>query len=190
MILSQEIQALLDIAPGIQDPFFIVDGKAEAGSLADAQNQACRGGATLINAARLLQDMMKAPDVKGADARTLVFSATMSPGLVQIWVHWAEVLTSGVRFHMNHVASRSLDEPDQVVQCRIIIHNILEWGVNTRRPALSLFHDQLNQHQRRQTKKEVQEYQETKERGKRKRKTNSEAPKSQSSKTSLLGGNG
>jgi len=159
VIFSQAIQALLGITPGMHHPFLIIEGKSEEGSMAEAQNQACRGGAVLVNAARLLRAHIKEPDIEGVDKRTFVFSAAMSPGLMQIYVHFAEVMPNakGVRFHMNRVASRALDESEQVVQLCAIVHNILEWGCNTRRPMLTTLLDKLTTFQRGQTAKDIQE---------------------------------
>lgn len=165
--LSPHLQALLGVAPGVQHPFFIVEGKSEQGSVADAQNQARRGGASLVHTTRSLLAHLGEPDVEGLDMRTFIFSATMSPDIMEIWVHWAEVIPTGVRFHMNQVASRALAEEEQVVQLRKILHNILDWGVNKRRPQLQLLHQIISSFQKAQTRREIEE---TKAKANKKRK--------------------
>ena len=158
---------LLGVAPGVQHPFFIVEGKSEQGSVADAQNQARRGGASLVHTTRSLLTHIGEPDVEGLDMRIFILSATMSPDIMEIWVHWAEVIPTGVRFHMNQVASRALAEEEQVVQLRKILHNILDWGVNKRRPQPQLLHQNISSFQKAQTRREIEE---TKAKAKEKRK--------------------
>ena len=156
--ISAETSALLKVVPGLLHPFFIIEGKADNGELAHAQNQACRGGATLVNAARILLEKIGEPDVKGVDERTFIFSATMTPGLMEIWVHWAEVMEeSGTIFHMNRLVSRALNNDDHVVKLRKELHNIINWGCNTRRPELAQLHGKLHEHQRRETREMVQQ---------------------------------
>ena len=82
--LSPHLQALLGVAPGVQHPFFIVEGKSEQGSVADAQNQARRGGASLVHTTRSLLAYIGESDVEGLDTRTFIFSATMSPNIMEI----------------------------------------------------------------------------------------------------------
>lgn len=80
----------MEVAHGQNHSFFIIEGKSNKGSHTDAENQARRGGATLVNAARILYDRISMEDVTGADERTFVFSATVTPEFMAIWVHWAE----------------------------------------------------------------------------------------------------
>lgn len=51
---SQRIRAILGVVPYISHPFLIIEGKSNRGSTADAENQALRGGSTLVRARRLL----------------------------------------------------------------------------------------------------------------------------------------
>lgn len=149
VIVSPKTTALLEIAVGLHSPFLIVEGKSDNGSMAEAENQACRGGATLVNASRELLKMIGDVEAPGADNRTFVFSCTMSPKLVQVWVHWAEINDKqDCDFHMNLVASKSLDDEDSLVQSRRILHNILDWGCVSRSIQLQDFYEKLYRYER------------------------------------------
>ena len=156
VMISPELHAILGIAPGVIHPFLIIEGKADRGQLAEAQNQACRGGATLVNAARLFLERIGVTDVDGADERTVVFSATMSPAIMEISIHWAEISTDGVRYHMNELVTRVFREDDHLVDLRRMLHNIINWGCNTRRKDLDTFHRKLHEFQIQETLKELE----------------------------------
>ncbi|KAL8826726.1 MAG: hypothetical protein Q9191_003622 [Dirinaria sp. TL-2023a] len=89
--ISADTQRIREIVPLMFDCMFLIEGKSDSGEAAHSENQACRGGAALVNAARQLRDRIGDLDVEGADTRTFVFSGTMSPDTFQIWVHWADV---------------------------------------------------------------------------------------------------
>lgn len=150
IIVSAETRVLLEIAPLMQDTFFFVEGKGIRGSGAEAENQARRGGATLVNAKRHLHALMQDVETKdSADERTFVFSATMSPQVMDIWVHWAEVTKQdGVIFHMNRLISKSLYDDGGIPQLRIALNNILEWGCNSRNSELQDFYNRLYMHEK------------------------------------------
>ncbi|KAL8917568.1 MAG: hypothetical protein Q9208_007851 [Pyrenodesmia sp. 3 TL-2023] len=129
-----EIAVWLEVMRGIHHPFFLIEGKSYQGNLLDAQNEACRGGATLVSAARRMMATLGRPDMVGPDTRTFVFSATLSPGLMDIWVHWADVpsLNSLPLYHMNKLMSKAIDDEENFGQLRKVLHNILDWGCGPR----------------------------------------------------------
>lgn len=144
--LSRELNALLEVAPGLIHPFFIIEGKAGKGDLAQAQNQAARGGATIVRAFRML--LAEVDDSRdkfyGPDRATVAFSATVSPEVIEIWIHWADVVVNEpVTYHMNRVTGKYLHDSHQVVESRRMLHNILDWGCNTRYQSLEQFHQAL-----------------------------------------------
>lgn len=55
------------------DPALVIEGKGARGEDSEAVNQACRAGAALVNAGRLLRERIGDPDVEGADDRTFVW---------------------------------------------------------------------------------------------------------------------
>lgn len=152
--IPQHILDLLWIAPGIHHPFLILEGKSHAGSSATAENQARRGGATLVKASRALWailngDISTLPDLSNQEAegladkdneeaypidpdlKSFVFSITISPTNFSIWVHWYDM--GNHRYHMNLVESWSLQNSKGPAQIRRAWHNIIEFGVWTRR---------------------------------------------------------
>ncbi|KAL9137571.1 MAG: hypothetical protein Q9175_001225 [Cornicularia normoerica] len=161
IIISAETRLLLEVAPLMQDTFFFVEGKGDRGSGAEAENQARRGGATLVNAKRSLYALMGDVETKGsADIRTFVFSATMGPRVMEIWVHWAEItLEDSIVFHMNRLKSKSLydDECDSIPQLRMALNNIIEWGCNSRNTDLQIFHDRLCMHEKAKLEEKLNE---------------------------------
>ena len=82
--ISKDTQCIQDIVPLILDCMFFIEGKSDRGEAAEAENQACRSGAALVNASRMLRERINEPDVKGADSRTFLYSATMSPKIMEI----------------------------------------------------------------------------------------------------------
>ena len=131
--MPENTRALLGICPGMENPFLIVEGKPDSGSAAEAQNQARRGGATLVNAARMLRATVEElPDIEGPDERSFVFSFTMSPMGAEFWVHWYQGPAEKQVFHMNRIASHSLYGYDNIDGIRQKLHNVIEWGAITR----------------------------------------------------------
>ncbi|KAL9629851.1 MAG: hypothetical protein Q9164_006692, partial [Protoblastenia rupestris] len=158
VMLSPETRTILEISPALYHPFLLIEGKAERGSMAEAQNQACRGGATVVNAERILREKTGQLVRQGVDETTAIFSATIAPGLMEIWVHWAEIIgKDDILLHMNRLASKALNDEEHVVSLRRILHNILQWGCTTRRADLNTFHEKLNEHQKAENEQQREE---------------------------------
>ena len=153
VVIDTDVATIMEVAPGQNNSFFVIEGKSNKGSHTDAENQARRDGATLINAARMLYDRIGATDVLGADDRTFVYSATMTPEFMAIWVHWAEVTKEGTLFHMNRLTQKLLSEAEALIELRTIFHNILEWGCIGRFAQLEKFYEDLHIWQRGETAK-------------------------------------
>lgn len=161
VMLAQEVRELLRVANGVYHAFLLIEGKADRGELAHAHNQAARGGATLVKAFRSLFERLGEPDVDGVDERTVVFSAAINNTILEIWLHWADVIVPGgpkeVNYHSNKLVTRALGEEDQLVDTRRMLHNILNWGCNTRKADLLDLHERLYAHQQQETQKQLQE---------------------------------
>ena len=142
---SDETENIRQISPGIHDPILLIEGKSDKGSAVEAENQACRGGAALVNAARLLRARIGEKDVKGADDRTFVFSGTLCPNSMEIWVHWAEVFdTEPPVYHMNSLEVGHLKADKFLSTFRGFFHNILDWGCIARyNNELKPFYDRI-----------------------------------------------
>lgn len=170
LILSNEIAYLTQVAPGMDHAFFIIEGKSNQGIVGEAENQARRGGATLVNAGRELLGLTldKADLVaEGADIRTFVFSATMTSQCMDIYVHWAEVIhtpqdqaqtrtqaqtptSTHTLFHMTFLKGFHLRVKENLPQLRAILHNILEWGCSDRLTELQALRRNLYDYQRKE----------------------------------------
>ena len=146
---TQHTNPLLAIVPKMHNAFLLVEGKSEKGEMSQAENQACRGGATLVNAARTLLAELGRKDVVGPDYDTYVYSVTMDAKVMDVWVNWAQVNEDGVaRFHMNMIASKSLTDDGALPYLRRTLHNILDWGCIERSEMLKERYDMLYAHEK------------------------------------------
>ena len=146
-----EISALLDVVNGMLFTFFIIEVKGSAGNIAEAENQACRSGATLINAHRQLvarTRLLREKEPPGPDEDTFVFSCSLGPLTMDIWLHWAEVGEHETLFHMNRLGAHHLADPDQLSLLRQKLHNIFDWASLSRLPALELIMPKLVESER------------------------------------------
>ena len=74
-VLDINIREAIGICPAMDHPFMIIEGKSNMGDLGQAENQARRGGAVLVNAHRALRNTAEQSTNKaGADIHTIVFS--------------------------------------------------------------------------------------------------------------------
>lgn len=82
-------------------------------------------------------------DVVGPDSRTYIYSVTQDAKIMEIYVHWAEVGTGPVRYHMNRICSKSLNDDSALEILRRALHNILDWGLVDRYEDLKQRYDML-----------------------------------------------
>ena len=151
--LDPEIRTLIEACPGLSHPFFLIEGKSNKGSKFDAMLQARRGGASLVNAMRQLLAKIGEPHIteNGVDDRNFVYSATLSPGLIDFWVHWAELKSGIAIFHMNRISSFALNNEQQIPEVRKILHNIMTWGLDLKARRLIELHEKIYIWQRKET---------------------------------------
>ncbi|KAL9041536.1 MAG: hypothetical protein Q9214_004077 [Letrouitia sp. 1 TL-2023] len=130
LVFTETTDLLLEISPGMHFPFLVIEGKGPKGTLMDAENQAQRAGACLLNAQRILLSRANESKAVGPDTRTFLFSATPGSDVIHIWVHWAEGRAGrSTRFHMNRVFTKTVFEEDSLAAIRRVLHNILQWGL-------------------------------------------------------------
>ena len=146
-IFSTHTRALMGVAPEMVHPYFIIEGKTTKGDLADAENQAIRGGATLVRARRLLNAKAGAGDVAGPDPNSFVYSMTMDTNIARIWLNWCEILPKQKReeygnddghprdegelyeiYQMNSLYTALLDDEEMLKELRRKLNNIIDWG--------------------------------------------------------------
>ena len=142
---STHTRALMGVAPEMVHPYFIIEGKTTKGDLADAENQAICGGATLVRARRLLNAKAGAGDVAGPDPNSFVYSMTMDTNIARIWLNWCEILPKQKReecvndkskdegelyenYHMNPLYTALLDDEEMLKELRRKLNNIIDWG--------------------------------------------------------------
>ena len=144
---STHTRALMGVAPEMVHPYFIIEGKTTKGDLADAENQAIRGGATLVHARRLLNAKAGAGDVVGPDPTSFVYSMTMDTNIARIWINWCEILPKKKQemdwndveklndaeelyetYHMNPLYTALLDDDEMLKGLRRRLNNIIDWG--------------------------------------------------------------
>ena len=155
------ILELLEIVPDVRHAFLIIEGKSHAGSSAVAANQARRGGATLVKAARKLQAILQegstlstnedAPDLEefeapgspGTSVAQLKQKRAIKPDLNSFvfsvtisplhFTVWVHWYDEGNQlYHMNIVDSFAVRGAKGSNPIRWAMHNIVEWGANDR----------------------------------------------------------
>lgn len=144
--LRDQITALLNVMPTLQHVFFLIEGKSSAGDINKAADQACRGGTVAVYTQRLLLEAMGEGNImdEGPDRQTYVYTATIDDKCMSFWVNFAHVrqlMPSGekiVNYHMEHVFSYHFRTVDAELYLRRVCHNILDWGVRTRRAMLEM----------------------------------------------------
>ncbi|KAI4141714.1 MAG: hypothetical protein LQ341_003447 [Variospora aurantia] len=155
--IPADVERCLQVAEEVYHIFFVVEGKQDQGSQLEAINQACRDGAALVHTARLLRERLGMADVVGADDRTFVFSATISNGLMEVWVHWAEVFAEEQhrcpKFHMTMLASKAVNDEKHFRDLKKMLHNVLDWGVGRRKDRLQPLHDRIVKYAKEQEEK-------------------------------------
>lgn len=135
--LPSRIKALLTVCPALYCPCFFLEAKPDGGSSEECRNQAGRAGATLVNAMRQLLNYTGRKSTLGLDAESYLYGATMNEECMEWWVNWAEVREGDVVcYHMNRLERVEFGSNDSLLRMRRFTHNILEWGMTTRLPAI------------------------------------------------------
>ena len=146
MTVNRLFWAQAGICPAeVWHPFLIVEAKMK-GTIEEAEYQCVRGGAALVNAARLLR-YLAGGDLRkpGPDLDTPVFSLAVIPSQIVLHVHWAEVDTAGETwFHMHHVNTYSVKLPKEGIRLRHDLNNILDWGTQIRKMEVNAILTQIN----------------------------------------------
>lgn len=145
-MFTQHTRVLMGVAPELVHPYFIIEGKTTKGDITDAENQAVRGGATLVRARRLLNAKAGAGDVVGPDHNSFVYSMTMDTNIARIWLNWCEIRprkrqggdgSDGEQlheeelyetYHMNRLYTALLEEDAMLTELRRKLNNIIDWG--------------------------------------------------------------
>ena len=150
--IDEYTRVLIGVRSNLLYPFLIFEGKGARGSLADAENQAIRGGATLVYARRILNYKAGLPYSTGPDKQSFAFSMTLDCYTATVWVHWCEVQpreadietednTSLAKeyyetYHMDSLVSCHFFNPKNVQDLMRTLNNILDWGCLQRKKEI------------------------------------------------------
>ena len=123
-----------EVSPGICFAFFAAEFKGSGGTMEEAEIQACRGGAAMVNAVRELAKVAKTQKKDaGADMSSFAFTLAMVPISAFLHVHWAEVVPGKQTvYHMHKISSYDLTEAETYPVLRRDLNNILDWGLSVR----------------------------------------------------------
>ena len=69
----------------------------------------------------------------GADMNSFVFTCSWVPQMANLHVNWIEHRPEGKIYHMSHIKSYLMCDPDDLRAFRRHIHNVLDWGISTDR---------------------------------------------------------
>ena len=151
---SPSVLARCQIAPGLAHAVLIIETKGDGGSVATAEDQARRGGATLVKGHQDLLDMARGyrlTETRAPQEDSLVFSCTFNLQSLDLWVHWAEAGGTNdegdqlpTLYHMNRVKTFLWNDNDHLIALRRSLHNILDWSLyGGRLDAIKNLHAQL-----------------------------------------------
>lgn len=94
-ITANALMESSQLSPGILYPFMIFEWKSAKGLFSEAQDQARRGGATLVNALTKLASLARSPSAEEAgskpDATIMAFSCVITPNFAHIYVHFRQL---------------------------------------------------------------------------------------------------
>lgn len=142
--INEYTRVLIGVRSNLRYPFLIFEGKGARGSLADAENQAMRGGATLVYARRILNHKAGLPHFTGPDKQSFAFSMTLDCYTAHVWVHWCEVQPAEApvdaedntflaneyyeTYHMDSLVHCDFSKLEDVQDLTRTLNNILDWG--------------------------------------------------------------
>ena len=115
-------------------PFFVIEFKAEgpsgAGNLWVATNQCLSGSASCVNIAeRLNNQLRQCKDDKVMPIDSAAFSVAMSGTEARLYISWKH---DELQYYMAKVKSFLLQDPEQYLEFRKYVRNIIDWGKDKR----------------------------------------------------------
>ncbi|KAK0628624.1 hypothetical protein B0T17DRAFT_478615, partial [Bombardia bombarda] len=111
-------------------PFFVIEFKGNGGDLWVATNQCLRGSASCVNIVERLNRQLqacKSSKVKPVDSTA--FSIAMNGEVARLYVSWKH---SDLDYYMQKVDSFLLQKPQDYIEFRKHVKNIIDWGKDTR----------------------------------------------------------
>lgn len=130
---------------GLVYPFFVIEFKADgpggSGSMWVATNQCLGGSASCVNIAeRLNRQLRQCKNKEVWPIDRAAFSIAMNGTEVRLYISWKH---NDVDYYMRKVKSFLLQEPEQYVEFRKHVRNIIDWGKDKRLKEIRKLLDSL-----------------------------------------------
>jgi hypothetical protein len=110
-------------------PFFVVEFKGEGGSLWLATNQCLGGSASCVNIAERLNRQLQQYQGEAEPIDSATFSVAMSGTEARLYISWKH---DELDFYIRKIKRFSLQEPEQYLEFRKYVRNIIDWGKDKR----------------------------------------------------------
>ena len=138
---------------GLIYPFFVIefvaDGPEGCGSLWVATNQCLGGSASCVNIAeRLNHQLRHYKSDKARPINSATFSIAMSGTEARLYISWKP---NELDYYMQKVESFILQKPEQYVEFRKYVRNIIDWGKEKRLKQIQESLDNLLEESKRRT---------------------------------------
>ncbi|KAF2455207.1 hypothetical protein BDY21DRAFT_289948 [Lineolata rhizophorae] len=130
-------------------PFFVIEFKGNGGDLWVATNQCLGASTSCINIAERLNDQLrkcKSSKVKPVDSTA--FSIAMNGEVARLYVSWKH---SDLDYYMQKVDNFLLQKPQDYIEFRKHVKNIIDWGKDTRLKEIRESLDTLLEESRKRT---------------------------------------
>jgi len=115
---------------GLLYPFFVVEFKGDGGSMSVATNQCLGGSMSCVKMAKdLNRRLMQCRSEKVQPIDSASFSIAMNGTEARLYVSWKH---DELDFYMVNVKSFLLQEPEQYIEFRKCVRNIIDWGKGKR----------------------------------------------------------
>jgi hypothetical protein len=132
---------------GLLYPFLVIEFKGDGGKMGEGLNQCLGGSASCVNIAESLNlqlGQLKSGEVRPIDSAA--FSIAMNGSDVRLHITWKYNVTD---YHMAKVKSFSLQEPEQFINLRKYVQNIIDWGKGPRLNEIRASLDRLEESRKR-----------------------------------------
>ncbi|KFH48647.1 hypothetical protein ACRE_003730 [Hapsidospora chrysogenum ATCC 11550] len=117
-------------SPPLLYPFFLIEYKASGGNMVVATNQCLGASATCVNIAETLNRRLKecrSDMVQSVNSST--FSVATNGVDARLYISWKQ---DDLDYYMATVKNFQLQEPEQYVEFRKYVRNIVQWGADRR----------------------------------------------------------
>ena len=136
---NSRLKETAQLSPDMYHPFFVVEFKSAGGTMPDAVNQACRGGAAMTQAKKQLEAEAEYICEDIYDNGSFAFSLSITTDTAHIHVHWRDVNSEGQDvYYMQFLEPYSLLVAKQVEDLRVALNNILDWGIKDHKKHVQL----------------------------------------------------